>query len=69
MVGLVSKYYLIGKLAGAQAERILVDGERPEDLPVASLAQFALLIRMPVALRLGVYPPLDLLRVAQVVQS
>lgn len=69
MVGLVSQYYLIGKLAGTQAERILVGGERPEDLPVASLARFALLIRMPVALRLGVYPPLDLLRVAQVVQS
>ena len=69
MVGLVSKYYLIGKLAATQAERILVEGEQPEDLPVASLAQFALLIRMPVALRLGIYPPLDLLRVAQVVQS
>ena len=69
MLGLVSRYYLIGKLAGAQAERILVGGERPEDIPVASLARFALLIRMPVALQLGIYPPLDLLRIAQVVQQ
>ena len=67
MLGLVSRYYLIGKLAGAQAERILVDGKPPEDIPVASLARFALLIRMPVALQLGIYPPLDLLRIAQVV--
>ena len=67
MLGLVSRYYLIGKLAGAQAERILVGGEQPEEIPVASLARFALLIRMPVALQLGIYPPLDLLRIAQVV--
>ena len=67
MLGLVSRYYLVGKLAGAQAERILVGGERPEDIPVASLARFTLLIRMPVALELGIYPPLGLLRIAQVV--
>lgn len=67
MLGLVSRYYLIGKLAGAQAERILVGGEQPEDLPVASLARFLLLLRMPVALQLGIYPPLDLLRIARVV--
>ena len=67
MLGLVSRYYLVGKLAGAQAERILVGGERPEDIPVASLARFTLLIRMPVALELGVYPPLGLLYIAQVV--
>lgn len=69
VLGLVSKYFLVGKLAGAQAERILVDGERAEALPVASLARFALLIRMPVALDLEVYPPLSLLRIAQVVQE
>ena len=68
LLGLVSRYYLIGKLAGAQAERILVGGEQPEDIPVASLARFALLIRMPVALQLGIYPPMGLLRIAQVVE-
>ena len=67
MLGLVSRYYLVGKLAGAQAERILVGGERPEEIPVASLARFTLLIRMPVALELGIYPPLGLLYIAQVV--
>ena len=67
MLGLVSRYYLIGKLAGAQAERILVQGEQPEEIPVASLARFAVLIRIPVALQLGIYPPMGLLRVAQVV--
>ena len=66
MLGFVSRYYLVGKLAGAQAERILVDGEPPEDLPVRSLGRFSLVIRMSVALELGIYPPLGLLRVAQV---
>ena len=68
MLGLVSRYYLIGKLAGVQAERILVGGEPPADIPVASLARFAILVRMPVALQLGIYPPMELLRVAQVVE-
>lgn len=69
VLGFVSRYFLVGKLAGAQAARILVDGERPEDLPVASLARFLLLIRMPAALELEVYPPLSLLRIAQVVEE
>ena len=68
MLGFVSPYYLVGKLAGAQAERILVDGQRPEDIPVRSLGRFSLVIRMSVALELGIYPPLGLLRVAQVVE-
>lgn len=68
MLGFVSPYYLVGKLAGAQAERILVDGEPPEEIPVRSLGRFSLVIRMSVALELGIYPPLDLLRVAQVVE-
>ena len=67
MLGFVSPYYLVGKLAGAQAERILVGGQSPEGIPVASLGRFSLVIRMSVALELEIYPPLDLLRVAQVV--
>ena len=69
VLGFVSRYYLVGKLAGAQAARILIGGERPEDLPVASLARFALLIRMSTALEMEVYPPLSLLRIAQVVEE
>jgi len=68
MLGFVSRYFLVGKLAGAQAERILVGGQRPQDIPVASLGRFALVIRVSVALELGIYPPLGLLRVAQVVE-
>lgn len=69
VLGFVSRYFLVGKLAGAQAARILVDGERPEDLPVASLARFLLLIRMSAALDLEFYPPLSLLRIAEVVED
>ncbi len=67
MLGLVSNYYLVGKLAGAQAERILLGKERPEDIPVASLARYSLLLRMPVVRKLEIYPPLGLLRIAKVV--
>ena len=66
MLGVISPYYLIGKLAGAQAARILVDGEKPEDVPVASLARHAVRIRMRMAHELQIYPPVNLLRIAQI---
>ena len=66
MLGFVSRYYLIGKLAGLQAKKILIDGEKPENLPVLS-PRYALLIRISVAHKLSLYPPIEILRVAQIV--
>ena len=68
LLGLVSRYFLVGKLAGLQAERLLIDGESLEEMPVASLSRFSLLLRMPVAHRLGVYPPINLLPLAEIVE-
>lgn len=68
LVGLISRYFLIGKLAGLQAERILRDGLPPAQVPVASLARFEYLIRMPVARQLKVYPPIRLLSIARIVE-
>jgi len=67
LLGLVSRYFLVGKLAGLQAERILIDRLPPDRIPVASLARYTLLIRMPVARRLGLYPPMQILPLAEVV--
>ena len=68
LLGLISRYFLVGKLAGRQAERILVEGAKLEELPVISLSRFTLLLRMPVAHRLGLYPPMNLLPVAEIVE-
>ncbi len=68
LLGLVSRYFLVGKLAGLQAERVLLEGVALEDLPVASLSRYSLLLRMPVAHQLGLYPPINLLPLAEVVE-
>lgn len=64
MFGLISDYYTLGKLAGLQAEKILVDGTRPRNLPVAQLSRFKLWINMDVVRALGVYPPLGMISIA-----
>lgn len=69
MFGLVSDYHTLGKLAAVQAERILVEGEKPEDLPVARLSRFKFWINIDVASELGLYPPMDLISIADFKQS
>ncbi len=68
LLGLVSRYFLVGKLAGLQAERFLLEGQPLEEIPVASLSRYTLLLRMPVAHRLGIYPPMKLLPLAEIVE-
>jgi putative ABC transport system substrate-binding protein len=67
LVGLVSRYYGIGQFTAYKAEQILVQGKRPEDIPVEALNRFSLLINMRVANALRFYPPVRLLRSAEVV--
>ena len=64
MFGLVSDYHTLGKLAAVQAERILVEGTNADDLPVARLSRFKLWINIDVANELGLYPPMDLISIA-----
>ena len=64
MFGLVTDYYTLGRLAALQAEKILVDGIRPEDLPVGQLARYKLWINIDVAHEVGLYPPLEMIAIA-----
>ena len=64
MFGLVTDYHTLGKLTALQAERILVEKRRPEDLPVARLARYKLWINMDVMLEIGMYPPMDMIAIA-----
>lgn len=65
LAGLVCRYYNIGRFAGFKAEQILFGGKRASEIPVETLTRFSLLIRMETAKKLGVYPPLALLRYAE----
>lgn len=63
-----ASYANIGRLAAVQAERVLLDGAQPGELPVTSLNRFSIILNMQSARRLELYPPLSLLGIAEVVQ-
>ncbi len=64
MFGLVTDYHTLGKLAAVQAEKILVNGKKPEELPVARLSRFKLWINIDVAREVGLYPPMEMISIA-----
>ena len=64
MFGLVTDYHTLGKLTALQAERILVEKRRPEDLPVGRLTRYKLWINMDVMREIGMYPPMDMIAIA-----
>jgi putative ABC transport system substrate-binding protein len=67
LAGLVSRYYNCGQFAGFKAAQILLDGKKPDEIPVEALNRFSLTIRMETAIALDLYPPLSLLRYAEIV--
>ncbi len=67
LISVAARYYDVGRLAGAQAEKILVEGTTPGDLPVARMTDFAVVINIGVASKLKLFPPLELLQVAETV--
>ena len=64
MFGLVTDYHTLGKLAAVQAERILLEKKRPQDLPVAHLKRFKLWINIDVVKEVGLYPPMGMITIA-----
>jgi putative ABC transport system substrate-binding protein len=66
LLGLVTRYYNLGRYMAHLVERILIDGERPADIPVDTLSRFTYAVRLSVAAELGLYPPMDVLNYAHV---
>lgn len=69
LLGLVSRYYNVGQFTGYIAERILVEGRSPAEIPIESLDRFSLLVNMQSAHALGFYPPMSMLTIAEFVQA
>ncbi len=67
MVGLVSRFYNLGRLTALKARQILVDKKNPRDIPVESLSRFTYIINRSVAKRLALYPPMNVLSYAEVI--
>ena len=67
MIGLVTGYYNLGRYMGFLIERVLFDRESPGDIPVSTLSRFTYALRFGVAEELGLYPPLEVLNYARIV--
>lgn len=65
LLSVAARYYEVGRLAGVQAKKILLDRVEPGDLPVLRMTDFAIVVNMAVAKKLNLYPPLELLQVAE----
>lgn len=68
MFGLVSRYNAVGRMAAEKAARILVNGELPSTIPMETLERFSYIVRLPIALHLKNYPPLNIIDFAEIIQ-
>jgi len=69
LLAVANRYYSVGKLAGFQAKKILVDNTQPIDLPIAKLSRYSYVVNMETAKKLRLYPPISVLRYAEVVEG
>lgn len=67
LLGVLNRYEQIGRFTARLALRILVEGAQPGELPIELPRQFTYLINLRVAHRLGRYPPMPLLDIAEIV--
>jgi putative tryptophan/tyrosine transport system substrate-binding protein len=68
LVSVAARYREIGRLAGRQVEAILFDGSSPGDLPVLRMTEFAVTINLAVAKAIDLFPPVDILQIADIIE-
>lgn len=68
MIGLVSRYDNLGRFTALKARQILVEKKQPRDLPIETLSRFTYLINLSVAKQLALYPPMNILSYAEVIE-
>lgn len=69
LLTMAARYYNVGRLAGFQAEQILLAGADPATMPIRGLDRYSYIINMETARRLELYPPLQVLRYAEIVNG
>lgn len=69
LLAVASKYYSVGKLAGRQAKKILVDHTPPIELPIKNLSRYSYLVNMETARRLSLQPPEMVMRYAELIHD
>lgn len=66
LLGLYTSYFNLGRYMAYLAERVLIENVDPGSIAVRRLSRFTYGLRLSVADRLGIYPPLDVLDYAKV---
>ncbi|MEH6651236.1 MAG: ABC transporter substrate-binding protein [Motiliproteus sp.] len=69
LLAVANRYYNVGRLAAIQAEKVLFEKQQPGTLPIASLSRYSVFINMEIARKLNLYPPIQLLRFAELVNT
>lgn len=69
MFGGVYRYYTVGQLTAFKAEQVLVHKTAPADIPIDAPKRLSIIINMPVVRDLEFYPPMNLLGLAEIVDS
>ena len=67
LFGGVYRYYTVGQLTAYKAEQILVHHVKPQDIPIDAPKRLSIIINMQVVRQLGIYPPMTLLGLAEIV--
>ncbi len=68
LFGLVSRYDNVGRLAAHKMTQILIDKSPPQDIPIETLHRFSYIVKMSVAKELSFYPPMTVLKYAEIMQ-
>lgn len=67
LIAVANRYYNVGRLAANQAQKVLFLQQSPGDLNIPSLSRYSVFINMKVARKLQNFPPIQLLRFAELV--
>ena len=67
LMAVANSYVNVGKLAASQANSILFEETAPGDMPIATLDRYSIIINMRVARALELYPPIQLIGIAEIV--
>lgn len=68
LLSIAARYQDVGILAGRQVKSILIDGQKPGDLPVLSVDQYAYVVNMTTARKLNMFPSVEILQIAETVE-
>ena len=68
LLGVINRYYSVGQLTAYKAKQVLVDKTDPETIPITSPKRFSYMVNIRVANQLKLYPPMNLLKFAEVIE-